>query len=266
MLGLGRNTALDKPGGLPQFLAESHGDTSKGRNLLFQGQVEEPSNSYAKLKVSMSPVSPIERHWGAEQDVYKLAQSSRPQVVAAPTGADQASSLFKGEAPAGSDSPDKKSAAQEAEFPLTMFRINETTGRLDVLEKSYGSKEGLQAAEQYAIKQGYKKDRPSEAALAKAQERLKAVEAKKQKDAAAKKDGKKETCKFQAYWTEGTVRQSRCFGSQAQLDAFMASRRKKAEPKPAVPATGGDAPSGSPSPAAPAPENDRSIKPVKLGK
>ena len=73
MLGLGRNTALDKPGGLPQFLAESHGDTSKGRNLLFQGQVEEPSNSYAKLKVSMSPVSP--------------SSSSVPTIVIAPSAA-----------------------------------------------------------------------------------------------------------------------------------------------------------------------------------
>lgn len=266
MLGLGRNRAPDKPGGLPQFLAESHGERPKGESLLFQGRVEEPSSRYAKLKVAMSPVSPIERHWGADQDIYKLAQSSRPQVVAAPTGADQASSLFKGDAPPAADSPEKKIASSAAEFPLTMFRINETTGRLDTLEKSYGSKQGRQAAEQYAMKQGYKKKRPSQAALAKAQEQLKAGEAKKKKDAAAKKSATKEICKFQAYWTEGAVRQSRCFSSQKQLDAFMASRRKKAAPKPAARPSGGSAPSRSPSPVAPAPANDRSIKPVKFGK
>ncbi|MFT7624613.1 MAG: hypothetical protein ACI9WU_003801 [Myxococcota bacterium] len=244
LLGLGRRSGAGGGDELPGFLRNRKRATADGgESPLFTGEAAAPSKGYGKMRISPLQVSPIERHWGVEQDL--LGKSRAPEKAAAPVVAPNsqpAGKIFQGKGtepvPVAEEKPAAPTTAAEGKYRLLLYRLNPNTGAIETFDRSYASKEARKAAESYAQRQGYSGKQPGQEAVAAAKAKLTEGKGKKEEAPAAKKD----ECKFRAYWTQNKVRQSRCFGSQAQLDAFTASRRaqQKAEQaaKTASPAQG----------------------------
>lgn len=249
MLGYGDGKGDGRSADLPAFLRNK--PKREGKSPLFDGTATRPSGPYAKLRLSPLGVSPIERHWGSKEDLYgqDLGPEDEP-VVAPPAEADDGK-LFQGEAVVAAGEAPKPNDENDGEvkkYRLVMYKLDKTAGTVETFDRRYASKEARDAASDYASRQGFVQARPS-------QRQIDAI--KKRLGAAKPKPEKKEVCQFKAYWTHNGVRQSRCFQTQEEVDAFSASvrakddaARKPTTQKPAAPA-GGDQPN--------------SLKPVKIG-
>ena len=251
----------------------------KFHNNLFTGRVVQPSSAYLRMPVDVSPVSPIERHWGADDELYggRRNTDQGSGAIAAPVGDDGANPIFSGapqhpeeqpqatERPGGGDTDERR-------FRLTMHRLDPRTGQIETVARSFTSRTSRDAALSSLRGQGYQANKPSRAEVEEARARI------AERDKPAEQATPENACPFQAQWTNAGVRQSRCFQTQEQVDAFMAARaaQQSAAPSPAPPnqararvVTPAAQPAGQPAqPAAPPPpRNDRgrTLQPVEIG-
>ena len=255
MLGLGKRRSS---GGkeLPDFIRNRKANAP---NPLFAGRLVQPSKAYEKTKGQGLPgVSPIARKWGATHELGRAKQGKKA-VLSAPGGATP-SGIFKrpGSAPAPSQKtgakPEVAPKSAAPTYPLVLYRLDRTTGEVEIFERTFTSREGHRAAKQFAMRQGYKPARPTGVEVA----------AIKKAHDAARRAAREKACQFRAQWNDGGVKQSRCFASQAHVDAFMAERRKRAAAA-AAPAKPAPKAPVAPKPAPPAPVEERSLQPVKIG-
>ena len=261
MLGLGKRDGVD--GDTPEFLQKP---AVKGPSPLFAGRIAQPSTGYLEMKGEVLEVSPLSRHWGV--DPVLGSASGQPTSVAAPVGP-KGTNIFgtqgtkdKEDPPPDEDTPRKK--VDEPKYPLLLYRIDRTSGEVEVFDRIYASKDARRAAQQFATRQGFSPNKPSPQTLAAIKLQLATARRKKAEEATA--------CPFRAQWTEAGVARSQCFKTQAAVDAFMARRRAANTQKaPATaPGTGGKAPVKQPNRPAPTvpeekTEHQGGIQPVPLG-
>ena len=249
MLGLGRSAQGSAGSGdLPPFI-QARGEGS-GASPLFSGRAVEPSPNYQRLRVSLSEASPMERHWGRDG----AANQPEPTAQRAP-GTDPTNPFFAGNGEAADPEDDeggagaRETSREERRFRLVMYRLG-ANGQVETLERAFSTREAREAALSHASRQGYRTQRPSEEEIGQARS---AGQPAAQPEAA---QAQEDECRFRAYWTEGSVRQSRCFASQEALDAFTEQRRTQQQQQQQQEAQ---------QPSAPGTESGGSLQPVQLG-
>ena len=247
LLGLGRRSGSGGEG-LPGFISERMADQDpNAASPLFTGNAAAPSGRYSKLRVSPLGVSPLERHWGSKEDLYgKTAARKKPKapvVAATAPNVRPGGKIFDGKAVEPSaeavarTGPDGQEGKDEtARFRLVLYKLDPKTGSVETFDRSYASEEARNAAESYALRRGFAKKKPTDKEIEDIKSQLQAAKAEKG-------EPKRDECRFRAYWTEKGTRQSRCFESQAALDAFTARRRARSsqnkEKKPTTAPRGG---------------------------
>ena len=264
LMGYGKAGQGDKNNALPGYLGGRR--DSPGPSPLFVGKSKKPGPRYVNMRTDKVPVSPLERKWRgspAGKDAKSGAKKSVNILAMLDT---EEGALFEAKEPkggAGDSAGAKESRSDTKKFKLLLYKLNGQTGDVDVFERSFKSQEAHDAAERFAIQQGYQHKRPTvtkKAAVAKGATDNKAKDAKKKDEKPANK------CPFKATFTEmqggNSVSQSRCFPTQKALDQFMAQRNKakaaaakKAAPAPPKPAA---------KPAAKKSGADDSLAPAKL--
>ena len=222
MLGLGRRDLTGKSRlALPPFL---QGGLPEGQeNPLFKGQPVQPSTEYAALKTNPIDVSPIERHWGADEEL-RGGGAPGQRGLSAPRPSNVESVFGTASKPTAVAGVEGSAATSEAKFRVTLYRLNAQTGQVETFDRAYTTAEARDAAREFKAKEGFKPERP-------AQKDVDAVAAaaKALREAGDKKEGVNDpACKFRATWStgEGSSREthSRCFNTQGEVDRFTAER------------------------------------------